>query len=210
MQTAARQRSHLDRRVLRVIAIVGCLAAASLAIGLRHAPPTDDFALHLRSMPGVILETGEQTSLPASDKTVSPQANSSPIRPSLAARRLDGLYPSEVLRVIDGDTVEMRVSIWLGQEVTTRVRMRGIDAPELRARCEDERIKAEAAKTRLEVLLKTGALYLTEVGYDKYGTRVVARIVDGRSADLGATLVREGLARPYAGGKRLGWCDSGP
>jgi micrococcal nuclease len=48
-------------------------------------------------------------------------------------------HPAEVVRVIDGDTLEARVRIWPGMDVTTRVRLRGIDAPELHARCEGER-----------------------------------------------------------------------
>src|SRR5690348_9640474 len=58
-------------------------------------------------------------------------------------------HPAEVLRVIDGDTFEARINLWPGLEVTTRVRLRGIDAPELRAHCDDERIKAEAARDAL-------------------------------------------------------------
>ncbi|MBY0611125.1 MAG: thermonuclease family protein [Beijerinckiaceae bacterium] len=129
-------------------------------------------------------------------------------RPSLPAKPLRSLFAAKPLRVIDGDTVEMRVSIWLGQDVTTRVRMRGIDAPELRARCEDELLKAEAAKQFLADLLARGEVFLSEVGYDKYGTRVLARIVDASGADLGASLVERGLARPYQGGKRQSWCEA--
>ena len=42
-------------------------------------------------------------------------------------------YPAEVLRVFDGDTFEARVRIWPGTDVTTKVRIRGIDAPEMKA-----------------------------------------------------------------------------
>jgi endonuclease YncB( thermonuclease family) len=38
-------------------------------------------------------------------------------------------------------------------EVTTRVRLRGIDAPELHARCDDERAKALAARDALARIL---------------------------------------------------------
>ena len=191
MDAAIHPKPRHDRRSSRLLWLCGGLALAALALGLSGL---DRSALQLSS-----------TDRSAADR--SETAGIQPSGSSPASRRLYGFYPAEVLRVIDGDTVEMRVAIWLGQDVTTQVRMRGIDAPELRARCGEERTRAEAAKTRLEALLKTGALYLTDVGYDKYGTRVVARIVDATSADLGATLVSEGLARPYAGGKRAGWCE---
>src|SRR5437764_15297572 len=53
-------------------------------------------------------------------------------------------HPAEILRVLDGDTFEARVRVWPGLDITTKVRLRGIDAPELRAHCEDERVQAEA------------------------------------------------------------------
>ncbi len=55
-------------------------------------------------------------------------------------------YPADVIRVIDGDTFEARVRVWPGMDVTTKVRLRGIDAAELHARCDAERTKALAAR----------------------------------------------------------------
>src|SRR5580704_358549 len=54
-------------------------------------------------------------------------------------------YSAEVLRVLDGDTFEARVETGLGRATTTRVRLRGIDAAEMRARCSREFTKALAA-----------------------------------------------------------------
>src|SRR4051812_18043178 len=65
-------------------------------------------------------------------------------------------HPAEVLRVLDGDTFEARVHLWPGLDVTTRVRLRGIDAPEMKARCGDERAKAEAARDALRAILDQG------------------------------------------------------
>ena len=68
------------------------------------------------------------------------------------AQRLDPelVYPADVLRVIDGDTFEARVRVWPGLDVDTKVRLRGIDAAELHARCGDELAKAQAARAALE------------------------------------------------------------
>ena len=44
-------------------------------------------------------------------------------------------HPVDVIRTIDGDTFEARVHLSPGLEPTTRVRLRGIDAPELKAAC---------------------------------------------------------------------------
>ncbi len=48
-------------------------------------------------------------------------------------RFFQGPVAAHVSRVIDGDTFEASAAIWLGQAITVRVRIAGIDAPELRA-----------------------------------------------------------------------------
>lgn len=69
----------------------------------------------------------------------------------------------QVLRVLDGDTFEARVMVWPGIDITTKVRLRGIDAPELRARCADEQAKAQAARDALIALLAEGAVGISRV-----------------------------------------------
>ena len=119
---------------------------------------------------------------------------------------LPGSHPAEVLRVIDGDTFEARVRVWPGMDITTRVRLRGIDAPELHARCNDERVKAVAARDALVQILQQGSIGISRVGQDKYGGRVDADVSTAATPDVSAALLARGLARPYHGGRRGGWC----
>ncbi len=114
--------------------------------------------------------------------------------------------PADVLRVIDGDTFEARVRIWPGMDVTTRVRLRGIDAPELHARCADEREKALAARAALARILAQGAVGVFHVGQDKYGGRVDADVSTAETADVSAAMLEGGFARAYHGGRRQSWC----
>ena len=93
------------------------LAAVTFALGLASARPSG------RSRPIV------------ANLSLAPSAASRPDAIRMA-------HAVEVLSVLDGDTFEARVNLWPGLAITTRVRLRGIDAPELRARCEDERAKA--------------------------------------------------------------------
>jgi endonuclease YncB( thermonuclease family) len=134
--------------------------------------------------------------------------------PAAPAPRLPGgavtSLPAEVLRVIDGDTFEARVRVWPGLDITTKVRLRGIDAPEMRARCPAERVKAEAARDALKAMLANGPVAVSAVAPDKYGGRVVANTSTGAIADVSAELLGRGLARQYAGGHRDGWCDGAP
>jgi endonuclease YncB( thermonuclease family) len=113
-----------------------------------------------------------------------------------------------VLRVIDGDTFEARVHLWPGLAVTTKVRLRGIDAPEINARCAEERSKADAARDALHAILAEADLTVVRVSLDKYGGRVLAAAATIRTPDVAQALVRAGLARSYAGGRREPWCAS--
>ena len=130
-----------------------------------------------------------------------------PVSPSSATSQVRAAHPAEVLRVLDGDTFEARVHLWPGLDVTTRVRLRGIDAPELKARCAEERSKAEAARDALKAMLDQGGVGITHVMLDKYGGRVVADASTYRTPDVSAALLNAGLARRYAGGRRETWCS---
>jgi endonuclease YncB( thermonuclease family) len=65
---------------------------------------------------------------------------------------------AQVLHVIDGDTFEARVHLWQGLDITTRIRLRGVDAPELKARCFEESQMAQAARAALIALLDEGGV----------------------------------------------------
>jgi endonuclease YncB( thermonuclease family) len=134
--------------------------------------------------------------------------------PAASAARPDRIsapsahYRAELLRVIDGDTVEARVHLWPGLDVTTRVRLRGIDAPEMHARCPQERRQAEAARDALAALLHDGNIGVSEVGLGKYAGRVLATVSTAETANVSETLLERGLVRRYAGGRRRSWCNN--
>jgi endonuclease YncB( thermonuclease family) len=119
---------------------------------------------------------------------------------------LPGGHPADVLTVLDGDTFEARVHVWPGLAVTTKVRLRGIDTPELRARCAEERVKAEAAREALRRLLAEGQVDVRQVSVDKYGGRVVADASTRTTPSVAQALIKAGLAREYAGARRESWC----
>ncbi len=128
---------------------------------------------------------------------------------SAAAREFNmarAAHPVEVLRVVDGDTFEARVNLWPGLDITTRVRLRGIDAPEMKARCGEERVKAEAARDALRAILDQGEVGIARVTLDKYGGRVLADASTRATPDVSAALLNAGVGRRYSGGQRDGWC----
>ncbi|HYD70651.1 thermonuclease family protein [Azospirillum sp.] len=128
--------------------------------------------------------------------------------PALAERPvLPGPIPADVLEVVDGDTLAVRATVWLGHSVETRVRLEGIDTPERRAQCPQEKQLAEAAHERLRALVADGRVTLLDVQNDKYGGRVRARVLTAAGADVAEALLTAGLARRYHGERRQSWCD---
>jgi endonuclease YncB( thermonuclease family) len=136
----------------------------------------------------------------------APMAPISPARASSLMVHQAMAHPAEVLRVLDGDTFEARVHVWPGLDITTRVRLRGIDTPEMKGRCGEERVKAEAARDALRAILDQGEVGISRVMLDKYGGRVVADASTHATPDVASALLGAGLARRYSAGRRDGWC----
>ena len=127
---------------------------------------------------------------------------------AVAGENLPGPVAARVVRVIDGDTVRVRATVWLGSTVDVDVRLAGIDAPELRGRCAREKQLAATARDALRVMLGDGPVALRDVRYGKYAGRVVARIMAPNGDDAADALRAQGLARAYGGGKRAQWCGA--
>lgn len=117
-----------------------------------------------------------------------------------------GPVQGEVLRVIDGDTVTVRALVWPGQSIVVNVRIRGVDAPEMHSRCEDEHRAALRARDRLAALVGSGAVYLSNIAGAKYYGRVLADLETESGEAVAARLLGEEMVRPYRGGRRLAWC----
>lgn len=105
--------------------------------------------------------------------------------------------------VIDGDTFK------LGER---KIRIIGIDTPEVRGECGAETRLAEQATARLQQLLNQGPFTMTgHIGelQDRYGRdlRAITRErPDGSIQSIAAEMRESGHARRYLGGFRAGWC----
>ena len=99
--------------------------------------------------------------------------------------------------VVDGDTIWFK-----GQNI----RVADIDAPETHEpRCREEAALGDRATRRLHQLVNSGTISLESIDRDedRYGRKL--RIVEVNGVSVGDTLVGEGLARWYEGGRRP-WC----
>lgn len=129
--------------------------------------------------------------------TVSVHAAEPPLPP---------LYKARLLSVYDGDTFTVQVPVWHDLTLTTEIRLRGIDTPEIRGDCEREKQLAAQAETFTNTFLTQGPLELTNIGRDKYYGRVVANVtVNGK--DLTTALIQAGLGYAYTGGTKQSWCQ---
>jgi endonuclease YncB( thermonuclease family) len=188
-------RDYLPLRILRKLRHCGAVVvAATFALGLligATVRPSPGPRVSAAFAPAFAAADGE---LPHSDLPI--------------AKRLDAgiVYPADVLRVIDGDTFEARVRVWPGLDVDTKVRLRGIDAAELHARCAAELAQALSARAALQNILAEGGVTVSRVGVDKYGGRVDAVIATRNTADVSAAMLNGGFARSYDGGRRGSWC----
>jgi endonuclease YncB( thermonuclease family) len=125
--------------------------------------------------------------------------------PAAGKEMLTGPVAAEVIRAVDGDTIEVRATVWLDLVITAHVRIRGIDAPEVHGKCLRERDLAAAATVKL-AQVAAGEVSLSNIEYDKYGGRVLADVSDKAGHDVGAELRKLGIVRPYDGGERQAWC----
>jgi micrococcal nuclease len=122
-------------------------------------------------------------------------------------------YKTKVVRVIDGDTVDVDIDlgfgVWLKKE---RVRIMGIDTPESRTRDKVEKKFGLASKARLKSLLGKDPVLKTQVskkGEDmkgKFGRILGDFTVYDSNVDawrpVTQILVEEGHAVPYFGGSK--------
>jgi len=116
-------------------------------------------------------------------------------------------YDVKVLKVVDGDTVDVDIDLGFGVTLTDeRVRIMGIDTPESRTRDKVEDLFGEAAKARLKELMKHGGKLITtedRKGEDmkgKFGRILGDFKVDGKLVtDI---LIEEGHAVAYFGGSK--------
>ena len=96
-------------------------------------------------------------------------------------------YNAQVLRVVDGDTVDVLIDCGFSTFRKERVRLYGINAPESRTRDKEEKKKGLAAKERLDQLITN----TDGVIWD-----------EDKKKNFNNMLVAEGHAIKYEGGKR--------
>ena len=120
------------------------------------------------------------------------------------------IYKAKLERVIDGDTVDALIDLGFDTWVKKRIRYKGIDTWESRTKDLDEKKLGLAAKDRNKELLesvssKPGYFRLKSHGVGKYGRvlgEVFVKDIEGIEYNVNQTLIDEGHAYVYDGGKK--------
>ena len=112
-----------------------------------------------------------------------------------------------VTEVVDGDTLRGKITGLPAPLNRISIRVMGIDTPEKRGKCAGEKALAKEATAFLkEKFQQTQSIELRWVEWDKYGGRILADVYfDGMS--VSEMMIKNKLATPYSGGKKLNWCQ---
>ena len=120
------------------------------------------------------------------------------------------IYKEKLDRVVDGDTVDALIDVGFDIWFKKRIRFKGVDTWESRTRNLEEKALGLKAKARTKELLekvssKSGYFRIKSYGLGKYG-RVLADVFimdkDGKQWNVNKTLITEGHAYIYDGGKK--------
>ena len=115
-------------------------------------------------------------------------------------------YKAKCIRVIDGDTIDADIDLGFVITIRKRIRLSGIDTPESRTRDLEEKKRGLASKDRLVEILDMGSLVIESKDVGKFGRVLGILHIYPENLDLplnvNNTLVKEGYAVEYNGGKR--------
>ena len=120
----------------------------------------------------------------------------------------DTVVVSEVVSIYDGDTFRVNIENFpaiIGENMPIRVL--GIDTPEIRGKCQFEKDRAKDARLfTVDKLTQARRIELVNIQRGKYFRLLAEVVVDGES--LGDSLIKQGFAVQYDGGKKKDWCKN--
>lgn len=104
-------------------------------------------------------------------------------------------YFAKVIKVLDGDTFDVMIDLGFGVKQEFRVRLNGIDTPELNT------AKGKKALEFVKELIENKTVILHDAGQEKYGrARANVELMDG--SDLSTLLIEKNIGVEYHGGKK--------
>jgi micrococcal nuclease len=104
----------------------------------------------------------------------------------------------KINKIIDGDTVDLDIDLGFRITLSQRVRLKGINAPEIRTLNTEEKEKGLAAKEWLQKeLSREGEWVIETTKEDKYGRILGTLYLVGDPVTVNERMLNEGVADPY-------------
>ena len=114
---------------------------------------------------------------------------------------------SKVISIYDGDTLRVNIDSFpdiIGKNI--RIRLKGIDAPEIKGKCQKEIDLAIMARDYLRnAINQSSHIELRNIERGKYFRIVGELYIDGEN--ISNNLIKRKLAYHYNGGKKRSWCN---
>lgn len=109
-------------------------------------------------------------------------------------------YTASVLKVIDGDTIEvdfdLGFGVWLRNQ---RIRLDGIDTPESRTADKEEKVRGTLSKEKLKEILGKEIRVTTKIDpNEKYG-RILGVLMNADGINVNEWLIQNNYAVKYSG-----------
>jgi micrococcal nuclease len=109
----------------------------------------------------------------------------------------------KVLKVVDGDTIDVDIDLGFNISYTQRVRLAGIDTPESRTKDAREKVLGLEVKEKLKKSIEAAKLVVVKTekpdSTEKYGRILGWVYLDGDTRSLNEQLIDEGYAWGYMG-----------
>jgi micrococcal nuclease len=113
----------------------------------------------------------------------------------------------QVLRVVDGDTIDVDIDLGFDISFTSRVRLAGIDTPESRTTDKKEKVLGLEVKQRLKDLLSKSSNIVIKTqkpdSTEKYGRILGWLFIDGAEKSINEGLIADGYAWDYMGETKI-------
>jgi micrococcal nuclease len=109
----------------------------------------------------------------------------------------------KVLKVVDGDTIDVDIDLGFNISYTQRVRLAGIDTPESRTKDLKEKALGLEVKDKLKKSIEAAKLVVVKTekpdSTEKYGRILGWVYLDGSAKSINEQLIDEGYAWGYMG-----------
>lgn len=113
----------------------------------------------------------------------------------------------KVLKVVDGDTIDVDIDLGFDISFTSRVRLAGIDTPESRTTNKEEKVLGIEVKDRLKHLISTANTVVIRTekpdSSEKYGRILGWLFLDGAEKSVNEALIADGYAWGYMGDTKV-------